>query len=949
VPELDPSLVDRAVNEATKRAANFDYFFDHLSSPEWIQPLRERGLFDEPPAQVIDEQGYVRAPGWAASRYLARVAAAAPNSVASAIRNIHTDNERVHEDFVTAALAMPPEVAHPLARAEAAWLASRDHIYYLLPRRVVELVASLAVAGETEPAIDLIRALFAPSPTARDVGLGLKKPQPRFADWEYDQLLRKVVEEVLPLAPAALLVELVALLGSALDVMRQEEDDESFDVTSRLWRPRVADDRDRASQVEDSLISAVRDSARLIRQHKLMQDGELVSILTSRPEEVLRRITMDALARGPESDLQIVRPFVVDPQTFGEGEPSVEYRDLLTANAERLPAEDLKELLDVVEQGPDLDDYRERARTFGDREATHEEIAEFAAWWRASRLKLLLPALDEEWLARYQAFLAIADDAELPVSGEVQAFTGPTSPLTVDDLAAMEDREVIRFLRDWEPEARWDAPSIEGLARTVAEFAQRHPERISELAGSFRGVRPAYVQWALQGLEGALREGRTFDWGPVVDLFTWVVKQPRELRGGRRDAYGDLDPGWVWTRRGIASLLEQGLRIEGEGALPGSLRERVWAVISNIAEDPDPTPEHELRYGGSNMDPATLALNTTRPRAIRAAIMYAIWLYQVLGFRERKVAGAEPALFDETPEVGRLLLRHLDPAVDSSAAVRAAVGQFYSNLFVLDSRWAAAHATVLFPEEDSPLREAAWGAYVIYTRPYDNVFASLLSVYERSAELVGFPGHGFSWMNADPRARLGEHLASFYWRGVISLEDAVLTTYWRSAPTDVRREVIDFLGHSVRELPNVETDVQERLMAFWDYARAEAALAGSGEELRPFAWWFASAALPVDWRTRQLIHLLDNKIKPDPSFLVSEALPGVAAVEPLRAVQLLRHILELERESWAIDAWQSEIEQVLRLAISSGNTEAHEAAEETAHWLGALGYQEFRSLVPDAN
>ncbi len=37
---LDPKLVDRAVAEATKRAENLDYFFDRLSSPEWIEPLR---------------------------------------------------------------------------------------------------------------------------------------------------------------------------------------------------------------------------------------------------------------------------------------------------------------------------------------------------------------------------------------------------------------------------------------------------------------------------------------------------------------------------------------------------------------------------------------------------------------------------------------------------------------------------------------------------------------------------------------------------------------------------------------------------------------------------------------------------------------------------------------------------------------------------------------------
>jgi hypothetical protein len=62
-------------------------------------------------------------------------------------------------------------------------------------------------------------------------------------------------------------------------------------------------------------------------------------------------------------------------------------------------------------------------------------------------------------------------------------------------------------------------------------------------------------------------------------------------------------------------------------------------------------------------------------------------------------------------------------------------------------------------------------------------------------------------------------------------------------------------------------------------------------------------------------------------------------------VQVLRQLLELEREGWAFDAWKSEIEHVLREALSSGDAEAQVIAEETAHWLGALGYRDFGALL----
>ena len=59
---------------------------------------------------------------------------------------------------------------------------------------------------------------------------------------------------------------------------------------------------------------------------------------------------------------------------------------------------------------------------------------------------------------------------------------------------------------------------------------------------------------------------------------------------------------------------------------------------------------HEQRYGGSNMDPATLSINTTRGETMHAVIRYALWVRRHL----EKEPDAEERLakkFDEMPEV----------------------------------------------------------------------------------------------------------------------------------------------------------------------------------------------------------------------------------------------------------------------------------------------------------
>jgi hypothetical protein len=464
------------------------------------------------------------------------------------------------------------------------------------------------------------------------------------------------------------------------------------------------------------------------------------------------------------------------------------------------------------------------------------------------------------------------------------------------------------------------------------------------LAPGLRDVRPTFVEWSLRGLGAALRERNGFEWAPVIELMCWIVEQPREIPEGRQDKYSGLDSGWVLTRREIVTLLERGLKLEDERAIPAGHRDDVWHVISAIATDPDPTPEHEERYGGSNMDPLTLALNTTRPRAIFAAVAYGVWLHRILHGGKHTVEGADDALFAEAPELARLLEERLDASADPSVAVRAAIGHFFADLLALDAAWAQEHAARIFPDDDSPLREAAWGAYVIYTRPYDKVLSALRAVYERSAELAGESGHGFRW-DTTPQAKLGEHLATFYWRGTIELDDRLLQVFWRRAPSEARRHVIDFLGRSVRDFPELERDVQARLLAFWDFAREQATHAETLDDLAPFAWWFASEALPLSWRIDNLLALLNRKVKPDPAFAVVEELPAVAQKEPLRAVEALRRLLELEQDRWQVDAWRDEIEQILRHALSQDDPDARRTAEDTVHWLGALGYRTFRALL----
>src|SRR5690606_17409582 len=123
-----------------------------LSSPDWIRPLEEKGLFASPPA-AIREGDSISFPYWPESRYLARMAAEAPKLVLEVIEKIaDTNNVRVHEDLAEAASKMPGPLAARWAAREIRWIQKQEHLYFLLPQLLGGLAGHLAATGEVKAA-----------------------------------------------------------------------------------------------------------------------------------------------------------------------------------------------------------------------------------------------------------------------------------------------------------------------------------------------------------------------------------------------------------------------------------------------------------------------------------------------------------------------------------------------------------------------------------------------------------------------------------------------------------------------------------------------------------------------------------------------------------------------------------------------------------------------------
>lgn len=953
-----PETIKKAL-AAIKRAADYEYFFDQLKSPDWIRPLWDAGMFRSPPEPIREGQ-YIRFPFWPESRYLVRMATRAPETVLEVALQIPpTENVRVHEDLVDVALQMPAALGARLVPKVKKWI---ELPYQMaLPEKLGTLVEHLAKGSQIEAALDLAKALLAvlPDPRATEKAADERpyrlplEPRARFNVWDYQEVLEKNVPELVSVAGEKALTLLCDLLDSAIRLSQRSEEDTGPEDYSYIWRSAIEDhEQNHLSGLRDFLVTAVRDAAKQIARADSSQVPLLVEKLEQRWWHVFQRIALHLLRVFPDTAPRLVTERLLNPNLLDAVWCQNEYRHLLKKCFSLLSSEEGDRWLDLIEKGPPTNAVAtEAGESLSPEEAEREALA-----WRREQLAPVLDSLPASWRSRHKEWvkdLATSTDFS-PVSISWGSY-GPTSPKSTEDLRSMGMDDLVSFLRTWQ----WSGDpmiSPEGLGRELTALVASEPERFAVHAGRFQGLDPTYVRAFLSGLRDAAKEKRPFSWPPLLELCRWVVQQPRETPG-RKSQYADLDPGWVWARKTSASLLSAGFE-SGPAEIPFDLRRIAWDVLKPITDDPEPTRDYEAQYGGSNLDPATLSINTTRGEAMHAVVRYTLWVRRHLGNepdgKERLERGLE-----EIPETREVLESHLDLQQDPSFAIRSVYGRWFPWLVLLDRKWAVANVPRIFPHDESlrDLLNAAWETYIIFCEPYSNVFDVLYDEYKHAIGRLGTGGAQRRHL-ANPEERLAEHLMLLYWRGKLVLDepDGLLTQFYAKALDALCGHALSTGGrHLYKTKGAIPSESLARLIALWkqrlNVAQADASPSSHAAELAAFGWWFASAKFDDTWALDQLTQVLNlrpSEIVPrmrGVDHLVAERLAKLVENNPRQVVRCLRLMVEGDVEGWRIRSWREHVRTILDTARQNPDMETRQAAEDLVHRLGARGHFDFRDLL----
>jgi hypothetical protein len=272
-------------------------------------------------------------------------------------------------------------------------------------------------------------------------------------------------------------------------------------------------------------------------------------------------------------------------------------------------------------------------------------------------------------------------------------------------------------------------------------------------------------------------------------------------------------------------------------------------------------------------------------------------------------------------------------------------GQWFPWLVLLDLDWAVANAGRIFPSEGAAIDYwyAAWNTYLKFNPPYNNIAAVLSTQYAAAVSKLDTVQKEQK-EGGEAARELAQHVVVLYGRGQLE-GSSLLGDFFAHAPDWLRAAAISHIGWSLGQGGEIPTDVIQRFESLWEQRRAtgEAAPENAKEELEAFGSWAYSKLFPGAWFLAELERVLRAVRDLDRDHTVMERLVDLANEWPHETVRVAHLMVEFD-VGWGPSGWESELEQILKVALASGNPEARKEALSLIDLLGRKGFLSFREL-----
>lgn len=871
---------------------------------------------------------------WETGDYLSRVAEEKPDLVLEIFLNTNMPKDAwgAKTSFTVAASKLPPlQAAKTIKKIlDEEWV--KDVRATLLHYRLQDLLKTLIVGKEYESARTFADVLLDIFP--REYGsYGSRDTRAYISEYEYDQVMKYFSE-----IPPGDLLPFLKMFAKKLTKMiaevhvRGEDGDDDY---SYIWRPAIENHAQNHTHddIDDCIISGVRDLLEkrvsyLVANNRADEARrELEEVLAhTKAYPILTRLKLHVYRLFPDCFEEELMREISRPDLSSKAWH--EYSLLAHAHFARLSPDAKKKYFDVID-------------------TQNKEDDKYIDSWRVRLVGLVADHLDGEQKKKYAKLLKQSEKLDQPhfTSYHSEAsVVGFDSPKKESDLENKPVSEVLDVVKMWKPTGdTFFGPSRSGLGMALRIVVAKEGGKYSAAAPDFFApeVRPVYLYHLLSGFLESLKVEAKLDWSAILKLSLSIVDASKRgalpsVEGEKRDR---IEADWDDVMQELSRLIIRGL---DTNTIPFSKKKEVWTVIEHLAENPDPTPEHEEKYGGDNSDPYTMSINTVRGDAFHAIFAYIFWHNRAEKNEDKSWKASVPNEAKKTLEL------HLDSVHDPSLTVRSVYGRFFPWMLSYGGDWAKALVPKIFPVDDPRLRYAAWETYLT-NAVFEEAYELLRPLYELAVnEIVrgGKVPKRKYW--ADPTEHLATHAMVAYAFEIEKGDGTFYAYFFNNASGKVRGMAVSIGGRHFVSRDNTpageKTPRMEVLKNFWDW-RLEDSDAPS--ELREFGWWAKLGRFENEWMLERLFKTVE-KTKGDINgeFIVMDTLKTLASEHPLLCAKILKQIFtSSSRRDRFVFMHVGEFREAATKILQVGDIEAKKIVKSTIDFLLKLGFEELRTIV----
>ncbi len=928
-----------------KKEAQYNYFFRNLKYPLWLDPLKEKGFFNNT-QEPIEENGSIIIPNWVESKYLIAISEKRPLDVLNIIKALSsTNNFKIHIDFIDAALKMPVELSKKLIIDIKAWLENPYKIFSILPRKLMKFIIKLASEGCISESFDLMDKILYFKKEKRGIdNLKVNLPPKVISNFD-DYIYKEICIELKNFFKIDYSIRILEFfcnkLNLAISLYLEENVNKHNDDLSIYWYKSIS--RGNLSEIYDIkkiLVNSVNDILIYIaKKEDIDTYNSAIQIIKKFQYLIFRRLELYIYNEFFEISRIYINGLILNEILFENSNKVVEYIELLQSKFFKFDLEVQKFFIRMIIDGPNLEIFKKSFNEIYKKEPNKEELRAYVKRWKIEKFYPIfeyLPNklrveydLTEETLERYNPLQYIFPQVQF----------GFKSPIKIEELKKKSDEDIISFLENFEDSSNFFESSVEGLGRNISRIIEDNPQKISQLMSRFTTSEKLvrYIPYVIIGYNDSLKKNKIFDWEPIIHLCE-IILNKKEFKFHK--IFNDND--FNNLKLYIGWLFQNGLwDIQNE--VPFSKKKRIWSIIEILLKDKNPTYAEELQNLKLNSNPSTMALNTVRGIAVILVINYALWI------KRNQINQAQLE-----NQVKNVLEKFLDIKFERTLTIRSVYGNYLNRLLYLDKSWTIDNLKLIFPK-DLALQEyweAAWSAYISYNNFVIETYKIIRKEYTRALDLldetrIWIKNVKFSAQN------LANHLIIAYLNGLEDLKsnDSLLLKFYNKANPRLFSIPILFIGHNLKEIRKLDNfkEILPKLKSLWIFRLSEARRIKNKnlfmKELTSFSLWFTNSIFDDEWvvdKYKNTLKLIDGSI--DVYYSVLDEFLKYINKYPEEIIDCIQLIISNEIEKHKYLIYTEKYKLIFLKAKSLNNEFINKKLDEIFLLLGSFGQLDFREL-----